>query len=66
MPGGGADIVKTFSVSACCWRAYIADFAGGSNAVPAALAGKHKESGARKVHHHLAGARILPADGNML
>lgn len=44
-----------------------------SAASPAAVRGKrvdlgrkHKESGAGKVHDHLAGARIVPANRDML
>ena len=32
----------------------------------AALGRKHKESSARKVHDHLAGARIVSPNGDML
>jgi hypothetical protein len=30
------------------------------------LSRQHNEAGARKMHDHLAGARVMPADGDVL
>jgi hypothetical protein len=64
---------KIFSLETCECRDYIADFTVSSNDTlrdresrGRGLRWEHQETGARKVYDHLASARVVPANRDVL